>query len=318
MEGKILLSTYLVKLSTNKEDISDLSDYDYGKDFLQIFKEFTEHIFANLTSADTRNSHYKTHLTLSEPSKINDISRSVTGFFSSGVSGEEYSVVNLDTNMHEMDVSTNHGAFRNVFFYLEIPEHSKFGYMVLQRKTNFGIKGTLSKNVNSYLKDTYSLPIDFQLNNILLDTVFERMISNGNLKKVELVKRRIPELIENFMYNTEEFKEIPGTLRQTFSSRNSLPSTWKRFVGKLYRNRNKPEATIELKDQLDDLEEFQFTLELNKKEKTFYVNNSQRVQPDMDVTSKIEFDNGIPKEESLLLQAKVLIDELKEIFTHHD
>jgi len=44
--------------------------------------------------------------------------------------------------------------------------------------------------------------------------------------------------------------------------------------------------------------------------KTFYIKNRQRVQPDIDVTSSIEFENDIPKTKSLVKNSKELIDDI--------
>ena len=46
------------------------------------------------------------------------------------------------------------------------------------------------------------------------------------------------------------------------------------------------------------------------KQKTFYIKNQQRVQPDIDVTNNIEFENGNPTTESLLINAKELISDV--------
>ncbi|MDT0644980.1 hypothetical protein RM553_19260, partial [Zunongwangia sp. F363] len=71
---------------------------------------------------------------------------------------------------------------------------------------------------------------------------------------------------------------------------------------------------VELEGIDEEFDEVEFELELNGKRKTFYTIRRDKIQPDINVTRDIEFDeNGIPTIESMIEQSEVLIREVIEL-----
>ena len=92
----------------------------------------------------------------------------------------------------------------------------------------------------------------------------------------------------------------------------SLPQNFKSFVNTLFTNPDRERIEIEGIDE--DFDEIEFELELNGKRKTFYVMNKHRIQPDVDVTSQIEFtEQGEPAIESLIQQSEELVRDIIEL-----
>ena len=140
------------------------------------------------------------------------------------------------------------------------------------------------------------------------------MITDGNLKKIDFIKRRIPSSIEEYYRNGGTPEQIPGTLKTSMlsSSSGSLPQNFKMFVDNLFTNPDRERIEIEGVDE--DFDEVEFELELNGKRKTFYVMHRNRIQPDVDVTSQIEFtEQGEPTLESLIQQSEELITDIIEL-----
>jgi hypothetical protein len=93
-------------------------------------------------------------------------------------------------------------------------------------------------------------------------------------------------------------------------SNSGLPQNYKDFINSLF--------TGERKDRIEiinnDFDEVEFELELNGKKKTFYVVHKGRIQPDIDVSAELDYEeNGNPKVESLVAQSEDLIRELIEL-----
>lgn len=313
MEERILLATYVVKIYDNNKNQQTLCHFNGTDDFLSTFQLFTEYIFENVNRLPDSSGRRKIHLTLEKPATTEEDNRCIYGYFSSGVSGEKYRLVNTNTNETEMDVHTHHAAFRNVFFYLYVPKNRTFGYLILQRKHNFGIKTKLIPAINSYIKLNGYQIFDVHINNIVHISVYNKMMREGNLKKVELVKRRIPRSLEAYIEGNEQPEEIPGTFRSSFTSRTSLPQNWKDFIDRIFKQHDTRNATLDIQGLDDNFSDIEFELELKGKKKTFYVANRQRIQPDIDVTRSIEFENDEPTTESLKSQAIELIEEMLEI-----
>ncbi|MFB9109128.1 hypothetical protein [Flavobacterium gyeonganense] len=136
------------------------------------------------------------------------------------------------------------------------------------------------------------------------------MMDYGKLKKVNLIKRRLPNSIQEYYENGNLDQQIPGILKTSMISSTGLPQNYKNFVDYLFTHENK--ERIEVVD--NDFDEVEFELELNGKTKTFYVVHKNKIQPDIDVSGDLEYDeNGIAKIESLTRQSEELIRELIEL-----
>lgn len=310
--GKILLSTYVVKIFDNNKNEQTLSHFNGSDDFLQTFENYLNTIFTNIRAESDRGGTTSLHLTLDSPPTIDVQNRRIYGYFSSGVSGDEYKIRDLETQNNLLDVEAGHAAFRNLFFYIQIPTRSNSAALVLQRKAKYGIKTIFTKTINSYLREQGYQIYRVEVNNILHGRVYRRMIEHGNLKKVELIKKRIPTTLEEYYENDGNPQEIPGTLRTSMSSATSLPQAYRNIVDRLFRNPDLERVEINGIDE--EFDELEFELELNGKRKTFYVANKQRIQPDVDVTRELELDEaGTPTTESLLAQCEELVQDIIQI-----
>lgn len=315
MDDRILLSTFTVKINNKNKDSQMLNYFNEEDDLLSIIKDFTDYIFVNTNTLTDKSGKKKIHLTLDKESILDKEERIIYGHFSSGISGDKFKLVDSTDMTPPVNVGRHHVSFRDLFFYFFIPKNKKVGYLILQRKTNFGIKLKLIEALNSYFIKQGIQQHFIVINNLIHQKVFQKMMQFGNLKRVDLVKRKIPKSLDEYMSNGENLTEINGSLRTSFSSRKSLPGEWKESLMRLFdKNKNLNEnSTLEIADNIsyDDIE---FELELNGKRKTFYVINEQRVQPDIDVTSSLQYDlDQNPTTDSLIKQAKEMIDDFIDI-----
>ncbi|MDI5898635.1 hypothetical protein [Flavobacterium yafengii] len=311
MEERILLSTYVIKIIDGNKNNQYLSNFNGSDDFLKLFDKFSNYIFENINQLKDKSGRNTIHLTLEEKPILNDEKRYLYGFFSSGIGGEKYRVKDITTNTTVLNVNKNHAAFRDVFFYLYIPKNKSIGYLILQRKNSFGIKTKLSPALNAYISKEGFLDYYISINNIVHHSVYRKMMDFGKLKKVELVKRKIPNNLEDYVNNNENYQETKGTFRTSFSSRSSLPEHWKEYIDKLLKKEKN--ETVEIEGLDENFSDLEFQLDLNGKQKTFYVKNQQRTQPDIDVTANIIFVDDSPTVESLIQQSQELINDLIEI-----
>lgn len=311
MDDRILLASYAIKIKHKKEN-AYLSAFNDVDDFYPFLKKFFDYIFKNVNQLTDRSGKQTIYLTLDDLPKFDDKNRTCYGYFSSGISGDNYKVKEIATNKVLVDVDRdNHASFRDVFFYFSIPYNKSQGYLILQRKTNFGIKTKLTPALNGFLAKEGYMHNTLSLNNIIHISVYQQMMKLGKLKKVELVKNKIPNSLEDYLNNDENYQQRKGTLKTSFSSGTALPESWKFAIDNLMRKERNETVEIEgLDDSFTDLE---FQLEMNGKQKTFYIKNQQRVQPDIDITKNVEFINGLPTTESLVKNAIELIDEVIKI-----
>lgn len=311
--SKILLSTYILKVIDNEKNEQILSHFNGTDDFLQIFENYLNDLLTNIRNESDLGNTTTLHLTLEAPPLVDTAQRRIYGYFSSGVSGDEYQIRDLETQDSLLNVERDHAAFRNLFFYCQMPIGARTGALILQRKSKYGIKTIFQRTIRRYLSEQGYQAYKIQVNNLLHGRVYRRMIEDGNLKRVDLIKRRIPSTIEEYYDNNEQVDQISGTLKTTMiSSGPSLPLAYRNLVDRLFRNPNF--ERIEIEGVEDEFDEIEFELELNGKKKTFYVANKNRIQPDVDVTNQLRYDeNQNATIESLIEQCEELVQDIIDL-----
>ena len=134
--SKILLSTYVVKILDNNKNDQILSHFNGTDDFLRTFENYLNTIFTNIRAETDGSGTTSLHLTLESLPTVDMHNRRIYGYFSSGVSGDEYQIRDLETQDNLLDVETGHAAFRNLFFYIQIPNGRNSGALFYSEKPN--------------------------------------------------------------------------------------------------------------------------------------------------------------------------------------
>lgn len=309
---RILLSTYILKIRDRQSNDQILNRFNGEDDFLRLMENYLNSIFENILATADTNQTTAIHLTLDAPPSVNIENRSIHGFFSTGISGEQYDIKDVQSRETIVEVQRNHAAFRNIFFYLKIPTERDNGALILQRKAKFGIKTILKKTLNRYVKGQGYQNYTVYLNNVVHGRVYRTMITQGNLKQVDFIKRRLPSSIEAYYNNDMREEQIPGILKTSMLSPTSLPQNYKNFVNDLFTNPDRERIEIDGIDE--DFDEVEFELELNGKRKKFYVKHKNRIQPDIDVTADVELsEQGEPTIESLIRISEELIVDIVQL-----
>jgi len=194
----------------------------------------------------------------------------VYGFLSSGVGGDKFVVRSEGETESEFESDPQkHITFRNLFFYINIPYNSNQAYLVVQKRRDLGAKGSLYKALNLYLAEMgYGPDFHITISNLLNGRVYDKMMAFGNLKNVDLIRRKIPSSIEDFYNNGLETEN--GTLTTSIRSSSSLSDKWKSFIHNIYQGSYK-NNTVELNGGQEEYDEIEFELEFKGKIKTFHV-----------------------------------------------
>jgi len=90
--SKILLSTYVVKILDNNKNVQILNHFNGSDDFLRTFEDYLNAIFTNIRAESDSSGTTSLHLTLESPPTVDIANRRIYGYFSSGVSGDEYQI----------------------------------------------------------------------------------------------------------------------------------------------------------------------------------------------------------------------------------
>lgn len=311
MAEKILLSTFILKISNKKnQELQLLEQFNGSADYFKIIQNFLSKLLKDELTLEASSKTHKIHLTMEISPIVKEKEREIYGYFSSGISGEKFKIKDRETRTDLQDVDPNkHGSYRNLFFYLRFPKNMKEGALIMQRKSKFGIKTMLNTTLNQHLKNELFIEQKIQITNLFDKRVYDKMMSDGRLKKLDLIKRRLPSNLEDYFGNDKLFED-KGRTTISFYNEAGFGKNWKAIVNKIFSKETSNNDRIEINGIEDDFDEVEFELFLNGRKKKFYINSREKIQPDIDVTDKIKIENGEPTEKSMLEECRELYTEL--------
>ncbi|MFD2969495.1 hypothetical protein [Sphingobacterium bambusae] len=305
-----LLSTYIIRLRhKNKQDDLFLSDElfeGHFDDFL-IYRE-NNHYLNDKNKSSKKSLKTKFELVKAVYGELNTV---YYGILFTGLSGESGEVIDdiSGEDLYTMDES--HAKMAPMYFYLKVPKKRKFGYLVVERRGNYGIKQLFNESINDFFyKNAIDLKISF--NNFLVSTVFQKIIEKGVIKEIEFIKHELPSDIADLYDKGHETKQIRGKFKKVFVATAGFPV--KGILNKLYWQSGRTEM-VEIPELDDKFNEVSFEIEYNGSKKTIYMKNIGQNTPDFNVTEQLEYDRGRPTIESLVRQTEVLIHDME---TYHE
>jgi len=309
----IYLSTYAIRLKYKGAAIS-FQNFSGTDDFLDTFVDYIEHVGTNGEITHSYSGEIDLHLSVEDDFVTDVENRKVYGKISSGVGNDKYTVRPSGSQTVKFQSDIDDVTFRELFFYLHLPPDKLYGYLILQKKRNLGAKGVLSKSLNQYLRNLGYNTYSIEITNMLDERVYEKMMNAGKLKRIDFIKHKLPKTIEGVVGDDLEVEQT-GTTVTSIYGKDNLSLYWKGFVNTLYTKEYK-QKIIEINDNVSDLDEVQFELELNGKRKTFHVLERGRTQPDIEISSQLVFEDKQPTLDSLVETTESLIDELLTL--HHN
>lgn len=308
---RILLSTFTLRITDQTNTYVNLDNFNNDRNFYKFLNGFFDEVYKTVKQNPSLKDKSTLHLRLKNKIDTDETERSFSGYLSSGVRDDKYTVMadGVDEPAFEADPN-KHVTFRDLFFYIETPPQKEYAHVIIQKTKMVGAKHLLQDTLTKYLRENHYYGFRAILLNSLDKRVYNKMMQYGNLKKIDLIKRTIPNSIDEYYQNTSKEYSSKGTLITSIQSRLSLTDYWKGFVDNLY-NRSSKNSKIEIGGG-EEYDEVDFVLEYNGKIKTFHVQHRSKTQPDIDVTSDVLYDEGTgePTTESLINVSKDLVRDV--------
>ena len=312
----VFLSTYKIRVKNRGADKHALIGQFNGKDdFLPEVVNFLNDIFETpiqVGNEDERNTNL--NLTLKSPPTVLHAERTVYGYFDAGIFGQEITVKNRHTKTEVFKGDRDiHGLYRYIFFYIKLPYNSDSGYLILQKRSRFGIKSAFTYLLKKWIRQRGYQESYISINAVLSGSIFNKMLSLGRLKKIDFVVNYIPDDIKDFHSNDSNPSLTAGSMTTTIESKNGLSNSWINFA-KLQYLREDRKTLVEFDGEEKEYDEIQFEVELNGRRKTFYANKRDRTVPDLDVSDEVDKDRrtGEPILESLVKKCNEIIEDVFE------
>jgi hypothetical protein len=287
------LTVYRFTLLNKAKEQQVLSFYNEEEDLLDTMNDFCGYIHKNITDYIDAQGKYRT-FTLSNLQKKDLDNRIISGYFDSSYTGEIGKIKDRKTNLIKFNIKEKDLFSKEFFYLIHVPKNSKFGFLIVEKKENHGVKSIFenafnffmrSKGVSNYLLVLRSAPPRYFIKNYL---------EFGKLKEFRLIENGLNSELNSLDFNS-------GREERVFKLNHNLTEglNIKKVLVELFNNFPFSNEKIPFLNK-GEFDEIAFVLGINGSSKTFYIRNQEKIRSNVDVTSLVEYDDGEPTIESLI------------------
>lgn len=287
------LNIYKFELLNKIKEQQVLSFYNEEEDFLDTMDDFLSFIFKNIRDYIDTQGKYRT-FTLGQPQRKNQEKRIISGFFDSAYTGESGKVKDRGTNTVKFSVDKKDLFCKDFFFLIYVPKGKKYGFLIVQRKENHGVKSIFESAFNNFMRMKGVSNYNLILKQAPPRYFIQNFLENGRLKEFKLVE---DDSNEKFSEQRFDFGREERIFKVNVKSRES--HILKEVLIELYNSFDVEAEKIHFLDK-GKFDEVSFVLEYKGTTKTFYIRNKEKTRSNIDVSSQIEYVNGEPSMESMI------------------
>lgn len=289
----IKLNIYKFELLNKVKEQQVLSFYNEEEDFLDTMDDFLSYIFINIRDYTDTQGKYRT-FTLSSIQKKDYEKRIISGFFDSAYTGESGKIKDRKTNSVKFNVEQKDLFSKDFFYLIYVPKGSKFGFLIIQRKENHGVKSIFESAFNNFMRMKGVSNYTLLLKQAPPRYFIHNFLENGRLKEFRLIEN---DLNKEFLEQRIDFGREERTYKINIKSREN--NSLKNILIELYNSFNGVTEKIHFLNK-GKFDEISFVIEFKGTTKTFYIRNKEKTRSSIDVSNQIEYVNGEPSIESMI------------------
>ena len=314
------LSIYRISINKrlNKDEKMYLSDYDNGKDLLAQVKEMLDiWKFENIKedsptiAKDEDEKKISRILQNADGSfELHSLGRCISGIIESGEFGTEENIINSNTGELKYRKRAEDAQMIPFFFLFNIPEHSYYGYLIIERIRNVGIYSILTKAIQKHIERKIHANLVLKIEPFMIQEVFNRnlsVISEAKkviLKRVYSQKLNLSQIAENLVEGDDVQTDVVYR-----APRNRFLQV-KQWIDKLNASRNKKGGYTFQNIEYADVA---FELKIGGKVKTVSIAKINGLGTNLEITDNVELGaNGYPTYNSLKTEAQRLLSFIRD------
>lgn len=305
------LSVYKITINRRlrKDEKVNLSDFDNGKNFLQLVDSMFISWKDNLNRKVVKDEDIKK---VSRLQKIDKESWNyhlhkayVDGIIESGDYGTQEEIIDIETGNPKYTKTTTDAALVPFYFMIYIEPNSQEGYLILERIGNIGILSVLEKAIREFIGPQMSERLTLNIVPYLIPEVLEM-----NLSAAEGAKKVILKGV-----NTNQFKNIQAdTVFSDCKTEVSFVAPKNMFIPKIKSVidslTGKKENELYKVNNVE-CQDVAFELDINGSRRTISVAKMTSIGMNIDITKKITTNTtGYPTYKSLFQEAHNILSYL--------
>ena len=196
------------------------------------------------------------------------------------------------------------------FFLFNIPEHSYYGYLIIERIRNVGIYSILTKAIQKHIERKIHANLVLKIEPFMIQELFDRnlsVISEAKkviLKRVYSQKLNLSQIAENLVEGDDVQTDVVYR-----APRNRFLQV-KQWIDKLNASRNKKGGYTFQNIEYADVA---FELKIGGKVKTVSIAKINGLGTNLEITDNVELGaNGYPTYNSLKTEAQRLLSFIRD------
>lgn len=297
----VKLTIFRFMLLNKAKEQQVLSFYNEEEDLLDTMNDFCSHIHKNVKTYTDGQGKFRT-FSLANFQSLDSNRRIITCSIDSAYTGENGKVIDSITKNLKCDIYKRDLFSKNFFCCIHVPKNSKYGFLIVEKKENHGVKQVFENSFNEFMRlkgvSNYSL----QLKQAPPRYLIRNFLEYGKLKEFRLIDGSFPSEFEslNLSLGKEEriFKQIGST---------STSQEIKKVLVSLFKSLPSIDEKIPFLSE-GNFDEISFVLEYGRVSKTFYIKRQEKIRSNVDVTNLIKFEEGEATFESLINVSLELIN----------
>jgi hypothetical protein len=293
------LSIYRFTLVNKVKEQQVLSFYNEEEDLLETMNDFCSHIHRNVKSYTDVQGKYRTFSLANN--QLKDVEkRIITGYFDSGYTGEYGQIKDGRTSNIKCDILKGDLFSKDFFYLIHVPNNSKYGFFIFQKKENHGVKMIFENAFNSFMRLKGVSNYFLQLKQAPARYLINNFLKFGKLKEFRLIDSKIQSTVETLDLNLGREERVIklNNLTNNQNVKNVLVELFDNFSSK---------AKIPFMNQ-GAYDEITFVIRHNGVSKTFFIKDKEKIRTSFNVTSMVEFEDGEATFESLVRISLELIN----------
>ena len=299
--ARISIGCYTVRITDKKgKENLPIGAFKGGRDLKDVLLRFLKERRADYSIDDERQK-------LLRVQEFYTKGRRVSGVVVTGEYGYEADLYNVDTAAVSYQRTRTDAEMMPFYFLAELPVQLDEGVILLQRRSNLGIRTAFLQDFRDFFEETYpNLRVSF--NSLVPPELLNEYLKDGRLTKVRFIRYAIPPDLTDAYDNLGHVEE-EGTAELAFTPKRGEGIPLLGRVQDVIGGKRKVTEMVELPDF--EYENVKVELYVGESRKTLDLSNVMKMSAYVDVTPDIQLGrDGHPTFDSIETVARELMSSL--------
>ena len=231
----------------------------------------------------------------------------VNGIVETGEYGYNADLIDVDTATVSYQRTGTDAEMMPFYFLAHLPSHLDEGVILLQRRSNFGIRTTFLKDFAEYFEKS-NQGVKVVVNPLVPPHLVNEYLQNGRLTKIRLIRYGLPSDLAD-AYDAGGHVENEGTAEIVFLPRRGWGLPLMNRIRDVLAGKREIREMVELTDHKYD--NVKVEIDVGGSKKTLDLSNVMKMRAYVDITSAVSIkDDGHPEFSSIDTEAQALLNSL--------